>query len=126
MNTRIVLVLENLSVLRLSSQLASYASQRHAVIADNIANADTPDYKAKDLVDFHDVFKAAQDRGEAILPAFNPVEKGDPHAVSPNGNTVSLEEQMMKSAQTQNDHALALLMYRKSLSLVQMAVSKNL
>ena len=119
-------MLENLSVLRLSSQLATYASQRHSVIAENIANADTPGFRAKDLETFQEIYNAAQLQGKEIATAFVPVEKGDPNAVSPNGNTVSLEDQMMKSAQSQNDHALALMMYRKSLSLVQMAVSKNL
>jgi flagellar basal-body rod protein FlgB len=107
--------------------MASHAAQRHAVIADNIANADTPNYKAKDLQPFADVFKTALRQGQDIAPQeFRVVELEIGDATSPNGNSVSLEDQMMRSAQTQNDHAMALMVYKKSMTMMKMAIGKNL
>jgi len=109
------------------SAMASHAAQRHAVIAENIANSDTPGYKAKDLQAFSEVFHASQMEAKPMQAGdFRVIESDNGDAYSPNGNSVSLEEQMMKSAETQNDHALALMLYRKSLSMMKMAVGKNL
>jgi len=121
-------MLKSVNLLNLASSLASHSAQRHAVIADNIANSDTPNYKAKDLKPFSEVFTAAQLQGDAnmMIRKFDIMETNMGDANSPNGNSVSLEDQMMRSAQTQNDHALALQMYKKSLGLMKMAIGKNI
>jgi flagellar basal-body rod protein FlgB len=106
--------------------MASHASQRHAVIADNIANADTPNYKAKDLKPFAEIFTDATRTGTPIMGAFEAETLDIGDALSPNGNSVSLEDQMMRSAQVQNDHQLSLMLYKKSLGLMKLAIGKNL
>tara|TARA_R110002020_G_scaffold305817_9_gene521732 strand:+ start:625 stop:987 length:363 start_codon:yes stop_codon:yes gene_type:complete len=120
-------MMKSTNLQNLVSAMASHAAQRHAVVAENIANSDTPGYKAKDLQPFSEVFHEAQMGTKPINPGnFSVTETTSGDAYSPNGNSVSLEEQMMKSAETQNDHALALMLYRKSLSMMKMAVGKNL
>jgi len=120
-------MMKNTNLQNLVSAMASHAAQRHAVVAENIANSDTPGYKAKDLQAFSEVFRETQMGTKPIESGqFKVVESSMGDASSPNGNSVSLEEQMMKSAETQNDHALALMLYRKSLSMMKMAVGKNL
>ena len=42
----------NLSILNLASALAAHASARQEVIAENVAHADTPGYRARDVADF--------------------------------------------------------------------------
>ena len=42
----------NLNVLQLASALASHAAARQQVISENIAHADTPGYRARDVDDF--------------------------------------------------------------------------
>ena len=42
----------NLSILNLASALAAHASARQDVIAENVAHADTPGYRARDIADF--------------------------------------------------------------------------
>jgi flagellar basal-body rod protein FlgB len=107
--------------------MASHAAQRHAVIAENIANADTPNYKAKDLQPFSDVFKASVRQGQDMMAQeFRVIETDAGDATSPNGNSVSLEDQMMRSATTQNDHTMALMIYKKSMTLMKMSIGKNL
>ncbi len=120
-------MLKSINILNLTSSMASHAAQRHAIVAENIANSDTPGYKAQDIQPFADVYKTAKLQGsDPQMGQFQTIETtmGDAH--SPNGNSVSLEDQMMRSAQTQNDHAMALMLYKKSLSMMKMAVGKNL
>lgn len=120
-------MMKSTNLQNLVSAMASHAAQRHAVVAENIANADTPGYKAKDLQPFSEVFHESQMGTKPIDSTnFSINETSASDSFSPNGNSVSLEEQMMKSAETQNDHALALMLYRKSLSMMKMAVGKNL
>ena len=42
----------DLTLLRLASQLAAHAAARQTVITENIAHADTPGYRARDVADF--------------------------------------------------------------------------
>jgi len=120
-------MLKGINILNLTSSMASHAAQRHSVIAENIANADTPEYKAKDLKPFADVYKSAALSGEPVYSqAFQIIETNMGDAHSPNGNSVSLEDQMMRSAQTQNDHAMALMLYKKTLTIMKTAVGKNI
>lgn len=120
-------MLKSINIFDLTSSMASHAAQRHAVIAENIANSDTPNYKAKDIESFSEAFKTSLLQGEETVGNnFKMIETNMGDAHSPNGNSVSLEDQMMRSAQTQNDHAMALMVYKKSLSMMKMAVGKNL
>jgi flagellar basal-body rod protein FlgB len=118
-------VSQPVSMLALSSSMARHAATRHALISQNIANADTPGYKAKDVGDFSAVLKAqAMGQGEASLDPMAVIER--PTVGSPNGNSVSLEEELMRGAAAKQDHQLAISMYRSTLGLMKTAVGKNL
>ncbi|GLQ24362.1 flagellar biosynthesis protein FlgB [Algimonas ampicilliniresistens] len=118
-------VSQPVSMLALSSSMARHAATRHALISQNIANADTPGYKAKDIADFSAVLKAqAMGQGEASLDPMAVIER--PTVGSPNGNSVSLEEELMRGAAAKQDHQLAISMYRSTLGLMKTAVGKNL
>ncbi len=105
-----------------------FLSARTGVIAENIANADTPGFVARDL-------KAPPARrAPAALMTSSSRHIGAPGAsASPraeaapdpdaaiNGNKVSIESQMMKLSQTRMDYQLASTIYRKSLELVRFA-----
>jgi len=124
-------MVQNVSILDLTAAMASHAVQRHAVISENIANADTPGYKAKDVESFAEIYKNAQTQNVSISEAMGQgsVEtftSNSDDALSPNGNSVSLEDQSMRAAQSQNDHSMALMLYNKSLQLMKIAVGKNL
>lgn len=120
----------NMSILDLTSAMASHAVQRHAVISENIANADTPGYKAKDVQAFAEIYKQAQTQNLSLNQAMgqgglNTYVANTGDALSPNGNSVSLEDQSMRAAQSQNDHSMAIMLYSKSLQLMKLAVGKN-
>lgn len=120
-------MLKSVNLLDTMSAMAGHAAKRHAVIADNIANADTPGFKARDVKPFAEIFEIATRDGKNIksLQAdIGLMEVND--AASSNGNTVSLEQQMMHSVQAKGDHDMALAVYRKSLDMMKMALGKNI
>jgi len=45
---------------------------------------------------------------------------------SPNGNSVSLEDELMRGTQVQNDYNMAISIYRSTLQMMKTAVGKNL
>ena len=128
---------EPLNITRMAQQLASYSGDRLGVIARNIAQADTPGYRAMDLPAFSDVY-AAQPGGDAFamrasLPGH--VQAADalaaPEAIlaggvaSGNGNTVSLEREMVKMAETRQAHDMALSVYRVTRDITQAALGRR-
>ena len=115
----------NLKIFNTASLLARHSVQRHGQIAENIANADTPGYKAKDLEPFSDAFKRserarmdAQTNGFA-QQAFQAKKVDIAGVASPDGNTVSLEDQMTRSSSAMRDHETALTVYSKALAMMR-------
>lgn len=125
----------NLNILNLASSLAAHASKRQALVSENVAHADTPGYRARDLADFATVLdsgpglSARQTRpGHIAFGAdpngFEPRVQTAFGAETPNGNTVSLEDQMVRAAAVRQEHDLAVGVYAKSLAILRSAVSK--
>lgn len=106
-----------------------YLAARTGVIAENIANADTPDYAARDIkpASFAGRVAAAMrvsharhmSAGAATQrPQAEPAPDPD---VALNGNRVSIETQMMKLSQTRADYQLASSVYRKAVEMIRFA-----
>lgn len=108
-----------------------FLAARTSVIAENIANADTPGYVARDLgpagfeARVASVLKVSDPRhlqpGGRAGGASNPHLAPDGEA-SLSGNQVSIEAQMMKLSETRMGYGLASSVYRKSVALMRMAV----
>lgn len=120
----ICIMFEELEVVRMASAMARHAGARHRVVAENVANADTPGYRARDVK----AFAAYVDEGFApkASRAGHMNADGVTHAAtrpevyfdmttqaSANGNSVSLESEMMKGVAAQGQHKLATSIYRK-------------
>jgi flagellar basal-body rod protein FlgB len=100
----------------LASRHADWASVRQATIATNIANANTPAYRAADVEPFAKVLDRTHltpmrtSSGHLALGASEAasakVSDADSWEVSESGNTVSLDQQMVKSAQTSGAYTL--------------------
>lgn len=116
-------MIKDLALLRQASALARHAAARHAVVSENLANADTPGFKARDVPRFDADMAAAAANGrfDAQRAAAPSILRGV--EASPNGNTVSLEDQMARSVDAQSQHAAALSIYRKTLELLRLSVS---
>ena len=120
-------MLSNIKILDTMSAMAGHAAKRHSVIANNVANADTPNFKAQDLQPFSEVFEtAAQGQQNIRNLQARTIEMDTGDIASPNGNTVSLEQQMMLSTQTKGEHEMALTIYKKSLDMMKMTLGKHI
>lgn len=117
----------------LAERRLAWLDGRQRVLAQNVANADTPGYAARDAAPFQAVL--TRQSAAARLASTDPrhlAPRGDglaraerrPGDVAPNGNAVSLEEQAMKIAQTDQDHALAMGLHRKYLALFRTALGR--
>jgi len=116
-----------------------YLSERQRLIAENVANADTPGYAPRDLKPF--AVQAASSlamtpvapamtapthlAGSASRPrpAFKPQRTPDSETTL-DGNSVVLEEEMMKLTQARMDYDAAIGFYQKSLGLLRLAARK--
>ena len=77
----------------------SGATLRNAVLANNVANADTPGFQPSD-VDFHAALEGAIDSGpEAIDAVQLSPEQGPPIALRADGNGVDAEAESAKLAE---------------------------
>ena len=119
---------------------------RQRVLAENVANADTPHYRAKDLAEpalpAAVAAAAASTGGRMRTPAvglavtsqghmtgggdarFRVAGKGD-FEIRPSGNAVDLEEQMTKSAENQLDYQTVASLYQQSLGLLRTALGRK-
>ncbi|MEL6588131.1 MAG: flagellar basal body protein, partial [Pseudomonadota bacterium] len=96
-------------VLTLAMSAARHAASRQQVIATNVANADTPNYRAKDVLPFSPKDGTAPLR-RTHAGHFAGARTGESTVVQmdgladPNGNTVSLEEQILRGIDAQRQH----------------------
>jgi flagellar basal-body rod protein FlgB len=126
--------LPDVPLLSLLRQKMNWLSQRQDVLSQNVANADTPNYVARDLkpVDFSQMLK--DDDGAHLLVtnarhiAISPAAQGAfedyaaPGEASPNGNAVSLEQEMIKVSDTQAQFQAATNLYAKAMSMMKTAI----
>lgn len=126
---------EQLELLRLADAMARHASDRQSVIARNVANADTPGYRSRDLPDFSDIYSASSSKemratrsGHLMQTSAQRFEASSidaPGATSPNGNTVSLEVEMVRAAEVRQSHEMALGVYSTSLDMLRSALGRR-
>ncbi len=109
---------------------------RQKLLSENVANADTPGFQPKDL--------KAPSFGPGAAPAavtvartnashlsLGPTRSGEDvrnaqrFEVTPSGNAVHLEDEMLKVSQNQADYQLAASLYQKSLQMLKVAIGKG-
>lgn len=126
----------NLSLFSVMKAKLNYLSERQSVLAENIANADTPGYKAKDVAapDFKKLVAASQQMHMAMtnpmdLPGAAPsmgeyavTDRATTNELNPNGNNVAIEEEMAKAGQNQMDYQKVLDLYGKAIAMFKTAV----
>lgn len=111
---------------------------RQKLLAENVANADTPGFRPKDLGEPSFAPDGSVEGGalrvartsplhlaSAAAPAGEDTRDAPRFEVRPSGNSVSLEDEMLKVAQNQADYQLAASLYQKSLAMLRMAVGKG-
>lgn len=124
-------MIQNMTIFQLASGLTRHASDRQAIVAENIANADTPGFKARDLVSFEDSFAAQSALGLRGTRAGHITHRNEtiftsPFGVeSPNGNTVSIESEMMRMTEIKQQHDMAIGIYQKSLQIMRTSMGRK-
>lgn len=111
----------DLTIFNQASAMARHAAERHRVIAENVANADTPGYKAQDLPPFDAAIATRPDDDLARTRMFRAAEVENART-SPNGNSVGLEDQMVRAADATAQHEMALAIYRQAMDLLRLSV----
>ena len=114
---------DSLEILRMSQALASHAGIRQQAIAQNLANADTPGYRARDTVSFQDFFAAGRN-GRSVDPREALRIDPDPVTRAPDGNTVSLENEMMRAAAARQQHETALGIYSMARDMLRASIGR--
>lgn len=116
----------------LASQHAHWLSVRQAVVARNISNVNTPGYKAQDVMPFDSVFRLeelamttsdprhiGQGAFEADLISIRESKAWD---IVHSGNSVSLEQQLMKANEINRGYSLNRSIIRSFSQMLAMSV----
>jgi flagellar basal-body rod protein FlgB len=121
-------------LIEILKQKMSYLNQRQAVLAQNVANADTPGYKSRDLAPFTfgDALKQANMNiattdSRHIIPASMAgvnakTVKIKGYETVPSGNTVDVEGQMMEVSKTAIEYKEITALYHKMTNLFKIAL----
>ena len=117
----------------------NWHQERQRLLAENVANAETPGYRPRDLapLDFGRQVQQASGQlqlaltspshlaaSDALSSSF-PVERSGKYDVRPAGNAVNLEDEMIKVAANQMDHQAAISLYSRSMGLLKTAIGKR-
>jgi flagellar basal-body rod protein FlgB len=108
--------LSQIYLLQLASQQAKWLTARQTMIANNIANANTPGYSATDIQPFSDVLDQTQIAMATTNPAhitpaaeeFTATSSSDSQSwdTTVSGNSVSLEQEMMKEGDINRSYTM--------------------
>lgn len=137
----------DLPIFMMMKQRMQWLTERQQVLSQNVANSDTPGYQARDLkeLDFGSMLEAS---GARLTPVAtqaghigSPVASGlglklgqarggevikkPDFETTPTGNSVVLEDEMIKVSQTQMDYQTVTGLYSKSMGLIRMALGRE-
>lgn len=124
-----------------------WLEERQKVLAQNIANADTPDYRPMDVTppDFKDLLGVSTSSVSLSAPGLSTTDikhlglggasgsSAEPDAkkqkntyeVAPASNSVVLEEQLLKMNQNVTDHRLVSTLYQKNIDMLKASLKSQ-
>src|SRR5690606_787179 len=134
--------MRDLPLVQLLQAKLKYGSARQAVLAQNVANADTPDYRARDVQapDFKQIAINSSSKGQRARAmtltdsqhiagfkpsnAYDSIKRPTTNELNPNGNNVVIEEEMMNVAFNQAEYQRSLSMYKKMMDMMRIAIGR--
>lgn len=139
--------LKNISLFKTLNQKMSWLNERQKVLAQNIANANTPGYVSQDLkkVSFQSHLNKTNTAGSGQSGTL--MQSSDPRHLSssggmrgnfkisqttsefmeatPDGNTVDLERELSKMAEVQMEYTLASNLYKKHIGMLKTSLGRR-
>lgn len=136
------MTIENISLFQAMNAKMGYLAERQKIISQNVANADTPGYMSQDLrkVDFSKMVEnISKNKMHVTMDINNPqhmvapdqspnpkmAKSKTPYEVKPDGNSVVLEEQMVKASDVQMNYTLMLNLYRDAADMIKTSLGKK-
>lgn len=135
------MTLQNIALFQAMGAKLDYLDYQQKITSQNISNADTPNYKARELTtpDFGQVLgKITKDNQIRMnstraghMPAAGDIAEGrnqkqkEFYEVAPGENAVILEEQMLKANQTAAEHSLMMNIMKKNVGMIRTAIGNN-
>ena len=130
---------EDLTLFAMAQRQIDYLARRQSVLSENIANANTPNFKSKDLapVSFKDLMAPPAEAVRAsvtnpmhispeVEPArFEEINEHRPEESKPDGNQINIEDQMQKIGDIKGDYELAVNLMMKHINMIKTALDKN-
>ena len=101
------------AILDIAKAMAEHAAVKQSTATQNLAQANTPGYRAREVQDLAEAYA----NGE--LPKVE-IDRDAP--LKPNGNSVSLEGQIMEMAEAKGQHDMALGLWDKTLAMFHEAL----
>ncbi|MDQ2090554.1 FlgB family protein [Marimonas arenosa] len=127
---------DKIEIFRVAAAMARHAGTRQALVAQNIANADTPGYKARDVVPFAEL--VSRDTGGFYTRATRAghlngrdgslrpeIVAAKDALANPNDNQVTLEAEMLKAVAVKRQHDRALAIYRSGLNILRTSLGRG-
>jgi flagellar basal-body rod protein FlgB len=133
------MAISNLPILSMLRTRMHWHQERQRLLAENVANAETPRFKPRDLAPPNVGRPVAAGSGPLVLAAttaahIQPGSSGNgqfqaerkaSYEVRPSGSAVNLEDEMLKVAANQMDYQAATALYGRSLGLIKAALGKR-
>lgn len=124
-----------LDVFKTAHAMAVHAGHRQALVAQNVANADTPGYRARDVVPFAQIHQSDSletamlaTRGQHLngmaagarpIPVFQREAQADP-----NGNSVEIAQELMLGVEAKRQHDRAIAIYKSAMSVLRTSLGR--
>ena len=128
----------NITLFSVVKKRLDWLGQRQEVLAQNIANADTPKYRSSDLkpFNFRDLLHQETTQLNMVSNSSKHLtgrlkrirdyaeNKDKPFETAPAGNSVVLEEQMAKVSETGANFKMTTGLYKKHLGMIRTALGR--
>jgi flagellar basal-body rod protein FlgB len=122
------------SPVSLAERRLAWLDARQRLLSQNVANADTPGFRPSDAVPFQSLLSRHRAAAQLVATDARHLRPGGAAALAvqdrrvsertPNGNAVSLDEQAIRIAETDQAHALAMGLHRKYIGLFRMTLGR--
>jgi len=132
--------LNSLPIFAMMNKRMGWLTKRQEILAQNIANSDTPGYRPSDLAKqkFRDMLRASSNTSIHLQKTsgahidvsrkasqFRNAPTKDTYETAPDGNSVVVEEQLMKVSETEASYRLATNLYSKHVKMIKIALGKD-